>query len=74
MAEEQWIPVTEKLPDESGTYLVTISYKDGSSDDTDLIRYNSHWREWNEGELFGGKVIAWQPKPEPWERGQDDNT
>lgn len=69
---QQWIPVTVKLPDESGTYLVTISYKDGGSDDTDLIWYSSHWREWNEGELSGGKVIAWQPKPKPWKGRQDD--
>ena len=69
---QQWIPVTVKLPDESGTYLVTISYKNGSSDDTDLIWYSSHWREWNEGELSGGKVIAWQPKPKPWKGRHDD--
>ena len=63
----QWIPCSERLPEESGEYLVTIRYKDGGSDLTDLIKYNSYWREWNDLELFGGKVIAWQPKPEPWE-------
>lgn len=67
--QRQWIPCTpETMPKESGKYLVTIRYEDGY--DTDLFEYNSHWREWNDGELYGGRVIAWQPKPEPWKGGR----
>ena len=65
-AQPGWISVTERLPDESGEYLVTIRYKDGGNDVTGLIKYISRWREWNDVELFGGEVIAWQPKPKPW--------
>lgn len=67
-----WIPVTERLPDKSGEYLVTIRYEDGGSVDTDMYGYNSHWRKWNYEELYGGTVIAWQPKPEPW-KGEQNN-
>ena len=63
----QWIPCSTALPEHDGEYLVTIRYADGGNDDTDLFEYNSHWREWNDGELFGGEVIAWQLKPKPWE-------
>ena len=66
--QPQWIPCSERLPDESGKYLVTIRYEDGY--DTDLFKYNSHWREWNDGEMYGGNVIAWQQKPQPWEGGR----
>ena len=72
-SEQQWIPASKRLPNESGNYLVTIKYKDGSSDDTDIVGYNSCWREWNDKELYGGNIIAWQSKPKPWKgSGQDD--
>lgn len=71
-SEQQWIPTSKRLPNESGNYLVTIKYKDKSGDDTDIVGYNSCWKEWNDKELYGGNVIAWQSKPEPWKERQDD--
>ena len=71
-AQPGWIPCTpETMPQESGEYLVTVKW--GEDDcDTDIYEYSAYGNEWNDGELFGGKVIAWQPKPQPWEGGQDN--
>lgn len=73
--EQRWIPVTERLPDKMGDYLVTL-WDDGRT-----------WVEialWNE--TFGGRwqavlyndvdysdisnVIAWMPLPEPYQGGE----
>ena len=70
MPEPQWISVKERLPDESGQYLITVKYKhvDGYDD-----IYAEHG-EWADGKwdmfCFGhcGEVediIAWMPLPEP---------
>lgn len=64
-----WIPVEERLPEESAYYLVTIEDYGmpyswikwlASSDDYNIEK--SEWRELDDGE----KVIAWQPLPEPY--------
>lgn len=54
----RWIPCSERLPDEDGTYIVTgkkgavysISYRD-----------DGHW--W----YGGNKPLAWMPMPAAWE-------
>lgn len=70
-AEPHWIPVTERLPEESGQYLITVKYEhvDGYED-----IYAEHG-DWNDGKwdmfCFGhcGKVediVAWMPLPAPY--------
>lgn len=71
-AESRWIPCTpETMPQEDGEYLVTIHWKNGGYY-TDLLRYRAYLNEWKyEDEIFG-TVVAWQPKPAPYqEEGQD---
>ena len=69
--EPHWIPVTERLPEESGQYLITVKYEhvDGYED-----IYAEHG-DWSDGkwDMFGfghcGKVediVAWMPLPEPY--------
>lgn len=69
--KREWIPVSERLPEEDGQYLITVKYMhvDGYDD-----IYAEHG-EWYDGRwdtfCFGhcGKVegiIAWQPLPEPY--------
>lgn len=69
--EPHWIPVTERLPEESGQYLITVKYEhvDGYED-----IYAEHG-DWSGGkwDMFGfghcGKVediVAWMPLPEPY--------
>ena len=70
--EQQWISTSKRLPNKSGKYLVTIKYKNRDGYDTAMVGYNSYWGKWNDEELYGGNVIAWQPKPKPRKGRQDD--
>lgn len=84
MAENipQWIPCSERLPKEDGTYLVYAPCYTGGS---------SSAKEWHDGVMFSkikngkwsvehgyykrpGCVVAWMPLPEPYqaERREDD--
>lgn len=71
-----WIPVEERLPEEGITCLVTVEYSGfmgmhGTWIKTAHIEKNSG--EWW-GDCAGGKVIAWQPLPEPYqpEKGAEE--
>lgn len=74
-----WIPVEERLPEENITCLVTVEY-------SGFMRMYGTWVTWfktahtekNSGEWWGdgtgGKIIAWQPFPEPYrpEKGEEE--
>ena len=67
-----WIPWDSgKFPEESGTYTVTAY--DGAKRRVTYAKYQKRLKRW---ELTGAraywKVLAWQPKPQPWEGGQDE--
>lgn len=67
-----WIPCTpETMPQEDGEYLVTIHWESGGYY-TDLLIYKAYLKEWQNEDMIFGTVIAWQPKPNPWEGGQND--
>lgn len=61
---QQWIPCSERLPEEKGRYLITTK------------RFGDFVVDWNifmigtkiiqEGWLYSGDVIAWMPLPEPY--------
>lgn len=65
-AEQRWIPVSERLPEKNGVYIV--SYEDAVT-----------WLEWFNGKWFfypsnpareeTGTITAWMPLPEPY-RGE----
>ena len=64
----RWIPVTERLPNESGSYLVTVPMDNGDSyvDALDyhkgkFYEYDSEW-----GDIEYDDVLAWMPLPEPY--------
>lgn len=64
----RWIPCSERLPEEIGTYLVTLEYKEHGIGVTTL---------WYHGRQIGWDlrvadvVIAWQPLPEPYKEAED---
>lgn len=71
--ERQWIPCSERLPEEDGQYIITVKYKheEGYED-----IYAEHG-EWNNGKwdmfYFGHcgeveKILAWMPLPEPYKQ------
>lgn len=59
-SEQQWIPCSERLPDEKGYYLTTTMYQEV---------YCDYWN----GECFNRTemIIAWKSLPEPW-KGKDN--
>lgn len=81
---EQWIPCSERLPEEYGEFLVTMTEKAKAKDlgfDIDetyirKMRYNSngwqlprHIPSWI-NEAVKDEVLAWMPLPEPYEEGK----
>ena len=73
--EQRWIPCSERLPEESGQYIITVKYVhvDGYED---LYAEHGEW-DGDHWEMFClghcGEVediIAWMPLPEPYQGGQ----
>lgn len=63
--ENGWIPVSERLPETSGTYQVTCM--DGRIYRSTYAKFQNKLKRW---ELTGArsywKVTAWMPLPEPY--------
>lgn len=62
--EPQWIPVSERLPETGGEYLVSVRWYREDDIDIDVYDYDARCKEWNDGESCGQRVIAWMPLPE----------
>ena len=58
--EPRWIPVSERMPEEQGLYLVTIKSGDKYYIDTDL--YNTLYKKG----FRTPNVVAWMPLPQPY--------
>lgn len=68
--EPQWIPCSERLPEESGRYLVSVL--DGVGRKTTVAPYQPRYKAWTmTGRMAYWKVIAWMPLPEPY-RGANE--
>ena len=62
---QKWIPVSERLTEESGTYV--CSCKDGYRDMVSLIKWQPRQKTWNlTGQRAYWKVVAWMPLPAPY--------
>lgn len=81
-AEPRWIPVTERLPEENGLYLVTVEgsqngevferavdYADFMFSGGYIDNFNTvnDWIEYGEWH-----VTAWMPLPDPYKEASDD--
>lgn len=68
----EWIPVTERLPEEKGEYLVTYHpcYWDDVRDAVlvgiDTFRGKTTWAK-----MKHQRVIAWMPLPEPYKADKE---
>lgn len=62
LEKEKWIPVTERLPEKEGNYLVV---KDKKPNDyiIDIAKWSSE-TEFNNGFYKAMEVLAWRPLPE----------
>ena len=60
-----WIPVEEKLPEETGYYLVQLSRKLPNEDYSDrvVVLFNGEEKEFM---CYANLIIAWQPLPNPY--------
>lgn len=62
---QEWIPVSEKLPEFSGLYLVSI--------DSLVTVLNFSGTVFTNNRGCRVEVIAWQPLPEPYKETDNDN-
>ena len=81
--EQQWIPCSERIPEEDVEVLIAYRYKEGEGDtnhtDIDITTYGQmyfggnkvgnykHWRQPFEYFECNYEVVAWMPLPEPYE-------
>lgn len=66
--ERRWIPVTERLPDENGKYIVNACYDIWDSTIVMVAEYYSGSRTWYDECCecsLEGIVTHWMPLPEP---------
>lgn len=77
---DRWIPCNERMPEETGVYLCTVGapYRNPRemfyapqewADKSD----NATWKSTDGCYVYDWFVEAWQPLPEPYERGTDDD-
>ena len=74
----EWIPVSERLPEEDGQYLITVKYKHVNDSYDDVYAEHGEWYDgrWDMfyfahcGEVED--IIAWQPLPEPYKAESED--
>lgn len=66
-AQSQWIPVSERLPDETGTYLVTVGNHAYPVEEAVFFAKDSYWAYVYTGSRYrDGYILAWMPLPEPY--------
>lgn len=72
-----WIPVSERLPNDDGDYLVCMTW---DSHKMDVLMWADGWncvRLFNgevdrSSEIDGTDILAWMPLPEPYKGGEDE--
>lgn len=70
-AQPGWIPVTERLPEEEGLYLVAGDFPPGAEVHTRYFNVMYDRSVWSG--TMTDKVKWWMPIPKPPEGAQDEN-
>lgn len=63
---DDWILVTDKLPDDPAPVLVTVLWHYPYNNVETTI--GEYWDEIGWGDWLDGEVIAWKPLPEPYRK------
>ena len=58
--------MSERLPEESGSYLTWVRYDNEEFMSIEDIDCEGIFKEWN----FTGKVLYWMPLPEPYRESE----
>ena len=61
---ETWIPVSERLPDEDGIYLVTLQFETGRMVTT--MHFDTVRNVFGQFPQFYWNAMAWMPLPKPY--------
>ena len=77
MVEEKnrWIPVSERLPNCNGVYIVTRIIEGTRIIDASYFDGQNTWHRdvcVNHGRPYLSDIIAWQPRPEPYMEGEEE--
>ena len=67
-----WIPVGERLPDETDIYLITFGKYETARAVIASHYFDGEWLSLDHGYVFG-TVKAWMPLPEPYKGGEDND-
>lgn len=59
---DNWIPCSERLPEESGYYLATIE----NAKFPQILHYLKGYKRWRDEFSERKYVVAWQPLPTPY--------
>lgn len=65
----QWIPCSERLPEESKTYLICLKSENSIFEPIiKTARYGAKENKWKAPDAYSfyESVIAWQPLPQPY--------
>ena len=68
-AEAEWIPCSERLPSESGNYLITVAdlrLGHNGEHTVTMADFYAKAKKWNSIV----DVYAWMPLPDPWKDGE----
>lgn len=64
-----WITCSERLPDERGTYIVNAI--ENHMVHVTFAKWMPRMKKWNlTGSRYYWKVTAWQPLPQPYQKGE----
>lgn len=69
---QEWIPCSERLPEETGLYLITFKAYGGGYAVT-LLYYEKPKKYWTRENIYqfgNDEVVAWMPLPKPYKEKQ----
>lgn len=68
--EDKWIPCSERLPEKSDAYLVTVPCLPNENNVLKLFYHTQRGQWFSAGDYIHNDVLAWQLLPEPYKAEQ----